>query len=231
MSNRQTSVEALMLRAENELKAITEEYESSLSAQNVSDDLRIDIKDLCGKLRSVLDYLAHDVRDNHCPTAKPKDRFYFPISPDRNQFEGQTEKWFPGLRTNNPDLYDYLESVQPYNSGFKWLSLLNRLNNENKHQDLVEQTRIQSERVTVSGPGSGSVSWNPSGVTFGSGVSIGGVPVDPRTQMPVPHPSQKIERVTWVDFRFAGIDVSAIGLLRESVAGANSIAEGVYKRL
>ncbi len=63
---------------------------------------------------------------------------------------------------------------------------------------------------------------------FGGGVSVGGVPVDPRTQMPVPHPSQSVARVTWVDFRFDGIGVSAIGLLRQSVAGTNSIAEAVY---
>lgn len=85
-----------------------------------------------------------------------------------------------------------------------WIGLFNKLNNENKHGDLVEQIRTESKQVKVDFQG-GSVSWNPSAVKFGSGVSIGGVPVNPNTQMPIPHPSQKVEIITWIDFKFQGI--------------------------
>ena len=65
-------------------------------------------------------------------------------------------------------------------------------------------------------------------VKFGAGVRIGGVPVNPDTQMPVPHPSQTVEKIIWVDFRFKGIDVSAIELLSKSVTGVKSIVNQFY---
>jgi hypothetical protein len=68
-------------------------------------------------------------------------------------------------------------------------------------------------------------------VKFGSGVFIGGVPVNPSTQMPAPHPSQKVERIIWVDFKFDGINESALALLQESLSGVSKIAADVYRWL
>jgi len=124
---------------------------------------------------------------------------------------------FPNLEVASPDLYSYLESIQPYKSGNnKWLGLFNKVNNENKHGDLVEQTRTETKQIKVNTQGGAEVSWNPDAVKFSSGVSIGGVPVNPRTQMPVPHPSQSVQIITWVDFKFVGIDISVLWLLKES---------------
>jgi hypothetical protein len=125
------------------------------------------------------------------------------------------------------DLWNYLESVQPYKAAYAWLDKLNRVNNENKHENLIEQTRTEIQRVNVSF-GSGSVSWNPGAVKFGPGVFIGGVPVNPNTQMPVPHPSQKIDRIIWVDFKFDGINESALALLKESLKGVSKISTDTY---
>lgn len=100
------------------------------------------------------------------------------------------------------------------------------MNNENKHADLVEQTRVETQQTRVTGQGGGQVGWGP-GVTFGGGVSIMGVPIDPRTQLPIPHPSIKVERITWIDFQFAGIGASALGLLKQARAGIGSIEAAV----
>jgi hypothetical protein len=177
-----------------------------------------------------LDYLARDMREKHCPSANPNAHFYFPILPDAVQFQKRMNKWFPRLRTACPDLWDYLESVQPYHAANNWLGDFNRVNNENKHESLVEQTRTETERVNVLFAG-GDVSWNPDAVKFGPGVLIGGLPVNPSTQMPVPHPSQKVERIIWVDFKFDGIDESAISLLQSSLAGIRRIVADGYKWL
>ena len=100
-------------------------------------------------------------------------------------------------------------------------SLEYALNNHNKHQDLVEQTRYEARHVTVS-KGSGSVSWGP-GVTFGSGVSVLGVSIDHRTQMPVPNNVVQTEVVTWVDFRFSEVDESVLDFVEESVKNTTKI--------
>jgi hypothetical protein len=95
------------------------------------------------------------------------------------------------------------------------------LNNHNKHQDLVEQIRTESRRVKVS-RGGGSVSWGP-GVTFGGGVSVMGVPIDPRTQLPVPNIVAKTEIATWVDFRFKEIDQSVLQFIETSVSNIGDL--------
>ena len=227
MPSRKADVDALSKRSEKDFIALRAAYDKCLHDQSISAELRIDIKNLCGNLRSILDYIARDIREKHCPAATPNTRFYFPILPDVAQYQNQMKNWFPGLRTACPDLWNYLETVQPYHPGSSWLGKFNQLNNENKHDNLVEQTRVEIQRVNVAF-GGGKVSWNPDSVKFGRGVSIGGVPVDPSTQMPVPHPSQTVERVIWVDFKFDGINESAIALLQRSLTGVSRIAKDVY---
>ena len=134
--------------------------------------------------------------------------------------------WFPQLETEAPELFSLLRSLQPY-TGNLWLAGFNKLNNENKHGDLVAQTRVETKTVEVKAPGGGSVSWNPANVKFGKGVHMHGVPIDPSTQMPVPNRKVQTKVTTWVDFQFDGIDESALGLLRQSVAGVTTIAAAV----
>jgi len=177
-----------------------------------------------------LDYIAHDIRERCCPEAPSKAKFYFPILPDQKTFETRLNEWFPGLPKVAPKVAAALEAVQPYQPGCAWLGQFNQVNNDNKHGDLVEQVRTERPETKVTGAGGCQVSWGP-GVTFGSGVSIMGVPVDPRTQLPVPHPSIRVERITWVDFQFAGMGVSALGLLKKALAGVREIEEKIQPLL
>ncbi len=232
MSKRQKDIEALIIYARNKLLTVEEKYQSSLTAKTISPELKIEIKNLCENLRSVLDYLAHDIRESQCPSAKDNDRFYFPILQDKKQFESRMREWFPGLDTNNPKLWSYLESLQPYQgTPAEWLGNLNRINNENKHTALVEQTRTETEKVRVTSGNGGAVDWSPQNVRFGNGVYISGVPVNPATQLPVPHPSLEVKRIIWVDFTFEGINKSVLGLLKQSVDGIGQIAGRVSELL
>jgi len=229
---RTASIKALLDKSKQDLAKIECEYNKSLHAKIIDPNLKIDIKNFCENLRSVLDYLSRDIREKYCPPASITERFYFPILPDQTQFEAQMSRWFPNLQVASPDLYLYLESIQPYKSeNNKWLRLFNKVNNENKHGDLVEQCRTETKQIKVTTNGGAEVSWNPNAVRFGSGVFIGGVPVDPRTQMPVPHTSQSVQIISWVDFKFSGIDVSAVWLLRESYKGVSDISNQVQKYL
>jgi hypothetical protein len=231
MSKRSESIAALLARCAGDIQALETAYADALSRQTIPADLKIDIKNLAGNLRSVLDYVGADVREVCCPTANPKDWFYFPVLQSEGDFVRKTSEWYPGLATARPAVWAYLRSVQPYHPQFRWLGQLNSVNNENKHGDLVEQTRGDSPRVSVTLSGGGGVSWDPRAVRFGSGVFIGGVPVNPATQLPVPHESHKVERVTWIDFRFRDPDVSALGLLKQSIAGVRKIAHEIAELL
>jgi len=221
--SRKADIVSLLSRAEGQLVAIGKEYEGSLHRQSVDPALRVDIKNYCENLRSVLDYLAHEIREKLCKGANPRARFYFPILPDATQFSAQASKWFPGLQGASPTVWSFLEQFQPYQQGKAWLGHFNKVNNENKHGNLVPQTRQETTRIQADIAGGGSVSWNPANVRFGSGVYIGGVPVDPRTQMPAQDQRLTVTKTIWVDFVFDGIGVSAIGLLREALSGVKAI--------
>lgn len=227
---RNDDIQALLKRSSSDFATLQLKYEQCLHRQAISADLKIDIKNLSGNLRSVLDYIANDIRDKYCTPVKSKERFYFPILSDASSFSGQCAKWYPGLQTSCPDLWNYLELIQPYQQGNEWLGYFNELNNGNKHDSLVEQTRTETKQVEVKFNG-GSVKWNPDAVRFGPGVQIGGVPVNPVTQMPIPHSSHKVNVVVWIDFRFSGINVSALGLLKNSLDGIFEIARCVRKWL
>jgi hypothetical protein len=221
--SRKIDIEALLKRAETTLEKISGEYDNSLHSKTVSADLRIDIKDYFSNLRSILDYIAHDIVDKYCPNANPKINLYFPIRADLNAFAFGMTKSYPDLITNNKNVYDILENLQPFKKDEnKWLTFFNKLNNENKHERLVVQTRTETKNVTITGQGGGAVSWG-SGVTFGSGVSIMEVPIDPNTQLPILNNIVKTEIITWVDFQFEDINVSALWLTKESLKQISQI--------
>ena len=211
--NRAVSISALLKKSNQDFVDLQASYESSLHEKHVRENLKVSIKNIFENLRSCLDYLAHDIFEKHCSFAKKPDRLYFPIRATSTDFLSSVSKDYPQLQVTAKAVFDTIESIQPYHD--PWLGQFNKLNNQNKHQDLVEQVRLEARHVTVSS-GGGSVSWGP-GVTFGPGVSVMGVPIDPRTQMPVPNTGTKTEVVTWVDFRFKEIDQPVMAFVESSL--------------
>lgn len=213
------SIEALIRTAKADFTNLRGAYDASLHEKHVRDDLKVAIKNIFENLRSCLDYLANDIFERYCASSKKADRLYFPIRVTKAEFDQAIAKDYPNLESMGKAVFDILESVQPYNR--PWLGQFNKLNNHNKHQNLVEQTRTEARQVTVS-RGGGSVSWGP-GVTFGGGVSVLGVPIDPRTQMPVPNAVTKTNVTVWVDFRFREIDQSVLPFVEDSVQNVEKI--------
>lgn len=216
---RAASIDALLKKANADFCELKAAYDTSLHQRQVREDLKVSIKNIFENLRSCLDYIAQDTFETHCATAKKPDRLYFPIRPTAHEFSLAVSKDYPGLQGTSKAVYDLFDSVQPYQD--PWLGQFNKLNNHNKHQDLVEQTRTEARRVTVS-RGGGSVSWGP-GVSFGSGVSVVGVPIDPKTQMPVPNTVAKTEVVIWVDFRFKEIDQPVLPFVETSIKNVTKV--------
>ena len=222
---RKSQIDALLLKSKNQLDDISEEYKNSLTNQNISNLLKVDIKNFCENLRSVLDYLAHEIHEQYCSSSS-NSRFYFPILSNNSQFTSRMNHWFPSLSTKSITLYSFLESIQPYQPNYTWLGYFNKVNTENKHGSLVQQTRKETTTITVKSNLVGSsVTWNPENVKFGSGVSLIGIPVDPTTQMPIPSPTQTVTKTIWVDFIFDGINQSALKLLNDSFVGISHICK------
>jgi hypothetical protein len=225
--SRRKNIEALLLRAEKSVVPLKADYDAALKAKHISEDIKIDIKNIFENLRSALDYLAHEISE-HLANLQPT-RLYFPIRKTAGEFDQTMAKDYPGVKENHPQVYAILKKAQPFND--PWLGQFNALNNNNKHQYLVEQTRTESRHVTVTSPtGGGRVSWGP-GVTFGSGVIVMGVPIDSRNQLPVPNKQVNTEITIWVDFKFKDNGVSVIPFIRESIRRVGALHEQVSKHI
>ncbi len=218
---REASIRALLKKAASEFSELRKAYEASLHEKLVREDFKVSIKNVFENLRSSLDYLAHDIFEAHCNASKMPDKLYFPIRHTPPEFNAAIGKDYPGLPSAAKPVFDLLESIQPYKD--PWLGQFNKLNNHNKHQDLVEQTRIEARHVTVSG-GGGSVSWTP-GVTFTGNVGVMGVRIDPRTQLPVPNNSVKTQVTIWVDFRFKELDLPVLPFTEQSIQKVDKLFE------
>ncbi|POQ04260.1 hypothetical protein CXB40_21765 [Pseudomonas syringae pv. avii] len=214
-----SSITALLTRAEKDFDILTKEYQESLHEQTVKEDLKISIKNVFENLKSCLDYIARDLFLIFCAPAKQNNNLYFPIRQGKEDFNATINKDFPFLKERSPKAWEILESVQPYNK--PWLGLFNSLNNHNKHQELVEQTRTEFKR-TEAKSSQGAVSWS-SGVTFSPGVSILGVPIDPATQMPIPNGSVTAKVIVYVGFRFSENNEDVLDFIKKSIEGVKSI--------
>ncbi len=237
--SRQKNIDAQIKRAQEILPKIEKEYNNSLHNKNVGEDLKLDIQTFCGHLRSALDYLANDIVEKYCPGAKSGDRLYFPITDSDTSFKQRMIDSYPGLQTNCPDLYILLESVQTYfKNENKWLSQFNKINNENKHSDLVEQTRTETKQLNISSGGASMSLGQGASISLGHGASIqiGGLTILGGQTINTNSPAKmfgdgKQEIITWVDFKFNKTDVSALWLLKESLKQIQLINSEIVKFL
>jgi hypothetical protein len=226
--NRSNSIQALVSKSKKDFTSLKADYDASLQHQVISEELKIDVKNIFENLRSCLDYIAHDIYEA-CITGNTPRRLYFPIRQSRAEFDQAINSDFPNLSAIQSEVYDLIEAIQPYNDD--WLGKFNKLNNNNKHQDLEEQTKTESRHVEVSSPqGGGSVSWGP-GVSFGSGVSVMGAPIDPSTQLPTAGSNVNTKITIWVDFKFKENGESILPFIQKSIDKVESLFVGLSKHI
>lgn len=236
---RQDNIKAQLNRASEMLPKIEKEYSDSLHKKSINSNLKLDIQTFLGHLRSAMDYLAKDIAEKYFPNIKNSDRLYFPIRNDRDSFQLLMSKSYPELVKNCPDLYNFLESIQPYiKTENKWLTQFNEVNNENKHNDLVEQKKIETKQLNISSGGVRMSLGQSASISVGHGASIqmGGLTIPGGQTFNTNNPAKifgdgKQEIITWVDFKFNNTDVSALWLLRESLKQIEIINSEITKYL
>lgn len=203
MLTRHKHIETVLKYAEEvQRPLIRQQYEEAVRSRVVPEYMPVVIKNFCENLRSVLDYLSAEIRSRYGQTADSKQRCYFPLCDSDADFESVVAKLYPDLKSQDRELWDYLKNVQPFpGSDMRWLRQFNKLNNENKHFDLVLQTH---EAVPVGDPRE-----NQLGVI---------VHLDETKQ-------------EWVEFTFDGVGVNARVLLEEAFVGIREIADDVQAHL
>lgn len=218
-----SDIQAVIKKASDSLPSIEQQYLDCLKKEKIPDGLLVDIKDYLANLRTALDYLWHKIPNIHGD--------YFPVANSKADFITKVS----GVDTQ---IAATLESFQDYDPK-SWLRCFNLFRNKNVHLTLVPQKRTETQRIVSTHAGGGSVSWNPAGVRFGSGVSINGAPINPATQMPISTPETTVTKEIWVDFLFDGTSistdfpagVSALPFLKQSLIKVQDIVSAVEQKL
>lgn len=225
-------IQSQLNRAKELLQELENACNTDLQAKDVSGKTKNLSQEVLLKVRHLLDQSIYKFFEKHylpnlLEADKKSAKVYFPIVSKKEDLKSIFGRAKIGnIETNHPDFYKFIDSIQPYNPEYLWLKHLANYASE-KHIRLTPQTKTETRRVTVS-RGGGSVSWGP-GVTFGSGVSVMSVPIDPATQMPVPNNIVETKIENWVSFLFEGSDVNVLGLCKKSVEDGEKIVKKVLE--
>lgn len=214
-------IEATLKTVEAQFETIEQEYRRSLQDQSVSRMLGVLIKNYLENLRSPLDYIASEISDKILGRSS---RLYFPVGcEDQAAFTKHMKRNLPDLQIQEPALFRKIEQLQPFQqNGCKALLKLSNLVNENKHDKLTEQTRIEQKGLEIKFPGGAGISMGPGcSISGGGTISSGGGTFTPgggsvSGDTPVRF-GKNIRQtvVTWVSFTFTRTGDNVLELLRD----------------
>ena len=229
-------LEGLLDRADELLSDLEDEFRNCLQDQNVTVRAKNLADEVLGKLRMALDHTMSRawgkyIAPNLSEGERKRARVYFPIARDLDSFRSTLGRGcMADLDKVEKDLYDFILSQQPFSSENNlWLDLLAAIAAEGKHVRLTPQKRTETRLMKVSRPDVGSVSWGPSSVKFGPGVSVMDAPVDPGTQRIVPTPGVTEQVEIWVSLVFDGYGVNALAFGREACQKTRALIEEMVK--
>jgi hypothetical protein len=227
------NIESQFQRAEELFHELQDEYGSALDKQEVTKRaLNLTIETLM-KLRNILDQVLHQyyekrILPNLDNDEKKKVKVYFPIAVSEEMLQSILGRArMQEMKKDDPEVYDLIKSYQPFVDINKnrWLGLLSEYTVQGKHIQLVPQTKVVHERITVKGNSGAVVSWNPKSVRFGKGVTICDSPVDPNTQTIVPGSNAKEFKESWTTFNFEGTHINALALCKECLEKSRVLVE------
>jgi hypothetical protein len=223
----------MITRADKLLVELQQAYDACLKTQSVSEEALNITHEVIAKCSDALDQIMHttwESRIAHKLQKLPKRGGYFPAASDEQSYRSTLGQWnMTNLEEIDPEFDRILRSYQPMtNEKNKWISQLRDLANK-KHTGLVPQKRYEEVRTRVE-RGGGAISWS-SGVRFSGGMRVLGVPIDPRTQLPIPMADTKVTREIWVSFYLEGTQINALPFCQYAVSATKKIIDNFAEEL
>lgn len=219
-------------RADKLLAELEGVYRRDLAAKDVSAEALNITHEVIEKCSNVLDQamtLIFNSQISPLLTTQPKRGGYFPVAKDEQSYRSTLGQWnASNLGDILPSIDEKLRALQPFTSGNNAVYLRIRELANKKHTELTPQKRAERQRVNVNRPGMGGVSWSRSGVRFGAGVQVMGVPIDPHTQMPVPSSQVEVTVETWVSFHLSDTGEDALAFCRSAIAGVRRVVQTLF---
>jgi hypothetical protein len=143
--NRKSDINELLAESFDLLQQIENGYAGAKNNEEIIQIAKPKVKSCLEHLRSCLDYIATDL-SNITNSSKTTRNVHFPYGKDIKIFTKSLNSNLPDLSSNYRGI---IEKIQPYNSGDKWLLHLCRTVNFNKHTELQQQVRVNSDNSTT----------------------------------------------------------------------------------
>ncbi len=236
---RKEQVSALLSHIKDDLYKIESKYKDALKDKTIPDSLRIDIKNLLENLRTILDYLAHDIYEQKIQPSRRANgkqdidnkKIYFPYGKTLNDFRSSVGSRLPELDSIDRGIYSLIESIQPYLAGDNWLCDFCDITNEKKHRSLIPQERIETNETLLGG----GVKVGAGGKVAMRGCLINGIPVNSEDINKEPlenfDPRLKVQRIIWVSFKFSNTNIIVLPFLKKIYSNINLFSNQVYSSL
>lgn len=235
--SRVKNIKELLKFSNEQLLEIEKDYNLSLTEKEISPKLQILIKCYSESLNSCLDYCARDIYEIILQKQKKdKKNVCFPIRTDVFHFNNAIKGYLPDLENKNQSLFDFIKKIQPYNSGYEWLSDFKTLVNDYKHLDLIPQVEKRKKMLKICNNNGGKLIINgifkacPGAIINNKLIEKKALILDPNKEIPQKAHDyfQNISVEVWKDFIFENINKPALPLLKQSYVGIEKIINDIY---
>lgn len=230
---RESSVNELIAESKELLNVIDSIYRDAEKTEDIVGVAKPKVKSCLEHLRSSLEYIAQDLSEITGSTKKPRN-VYFPYGKDKSIFTKSLNKNLPELERS---FRDKIESIQPHICGDQWLIHLCKVTNDHKHDQLQEQTRVNSpESMTLLGGGAAAV--DGTGKIYMGGATINGtkMPEDylltadkTVSDLQQGHSASVDRKYKWVKFVIKGTDIDVLDLLKRSHRNIRDFSRAIYE--
>lgn len=159
-------VAVLLDEARDQIQNLAPIHDQALDDAAVRDRFRVRIKGVLENQRSALDYLAVGITTKYGTPKRAK--IYFPLAKEAADFPSTIGSKMPGVLQGAPEIAEVIRRHQPFAHNGEWLTNLNMLTREQKHNRLTVQIvrETYTGRVTEVATGA-AVDWD--GIRFDQG--------------------------------------------------------------
>lgn len=232
---RAESIKKLLTETADLLERIKSEKQQASEDPKIKTLLEMQVMYCLGNLRAGLDYSAHDIFDvltlahkERGHVLKTKD-VHFPYTDKQVKFRNRVQGNLPRLEEYRKDLFDLIESIQPFSSNDSWLVDLCERNNAYKHVNIPGQVRKDNTDVYMPG----AIFKNcdtiiASGNRF-NGVLLPEIRIENGRSVidPESYPSY-ITLVSSTEFMFEGTNIEIVGLLEKCLNNVSHFTNQLY---
>jgi len=240
--NLDKDIESQIDRAKELLEELKASAKKDLAKKAVSRKTRNLTQEILGKMRSVFDQSMYQFFDKKISSTltkkeKQKARVYFPIVSKKVDLKSVLGRsMIKDLDSTNPKIFNFLDSIQPYNKGYEWIKHFSKYANE-KHIRLTPQKKKETKSIFVGKKGTGFTITGNASINMGDKTSIsiggsnifGGQTISPDSDFIRGDPDLEVKKEKWVSFTLANSKVNAVNLCNTVVNTGEKIIRDFFK--